>query len=162
MLSVISRTGIVEYFAISSGIMLECSGSRCDTTTNPKPVSGGVCVKNFWNASSPPADAPRATMQQRCLRVPCGRSGRVPAFVRFLPPPVVLIEGMVSFLGRRSISSSCRRVCRGVSRSAGLRLRRPTARRCRARADERLPASDLFHCDPPGPLLPPAPSPRAA
>src|SRR5262245_42011013 len=45
----------------SSGISVAWRGSRCWTTTNAIPVSGGTWAKNFWKASSPPADAPMPT-----------------------------------------------------------------------------------------------------
>src|SRR5262245_37234325 len=38
--------------------MLLCVASRCWTRTNAIPVSGGICLKNFSNASRPPAEAP--------------------------------------------------------------------------------------------------------
>jgi hypothetical protein len=45
----------------SSGISVAWCGSRCCTTTKDMPLSGGIAVKNFWKASSPPAEAPIPT-----------------------------------------------------------------------------------------------------
>src|SRR5437762_1328548 len=36
-------------------------GSRCGISTNARPLSAGMCVKNLLKASSPPAEAPMPT-----------------------------------------------------------------------------------------------------
>lgn len=41
--------------------MLACVGSRCWMSTKAMPLLGGIASRNFWNASSPPADAPNPT-----------------------------------------------------------------------------------------------------
>jgi len=42
--------------------MLTWDGSKCDTTTNPIPVSAGILVNSSCKASSPPAEAPIPTI----------------------------------------------------------------------------------------------------
>jgi hypothetical protein len=52
-----------------SGSMLLRPGDRCKTTTNANPLSLGIFVKNWRNASMPPADAPIATKPSGTLLV---------------------------------------------------------------------------------------------
>jgi hypothetical protein len=55
-------TGIVVQRPISSGRMLSRLGSRCMSTTYAQPASAGAVRKNRCSASTPPADAPSATV----------------------------------------------------------------------------------------------------
>lgn len=45
----------------NSGRWLTWVGSRCGITTKPRPFWAGMALKNLFNASSPPAEAPIAT-----------------------------------------------------------------------------------------------------
>lgn len=54
--------------ASSSANRLGCCGSRCCTSTNARPLSGGVWRINVVNACKPPADAPMPTT---CMCVCC-------------------------------------------------------------------------------------------
>ena len=45
----------------NSGRWLTWVGSRCGITTKPRPLWAGMALKNLFNASSPPAEAPIAT-----------------------------------------------------------------------------------------------------
>src|SRR5271166_3949607 len=45
----------------SSTMRLSWFGSRCWTSTKAMPLFAGIALKNFLNASSPPAEAPSPT-----------------------------------------------------------------------------------------------------
>ena len=74
----------------SSGMRVTWRGSRCWTSTNAIPLSAGMCEKNFWKASRPPADAPIPTTgaggEGRTAAPARSASGEgaVRRFVRFL------------------------------------------------------------------------------
>ena len=54
-------TGMDVYRRSNSGRWLTWVGSRCGITTKPRPLWAGMALKNLFNASSPPAEAPIAT-----------------------------------------------------------------------------------------------------
>jgi len=54
-------TGMEVCRRSSSGRWLTWVGSRCGITTKPRPLWAGMALKNLFNASSPPAEAPIAT-----------------------------------------------------------------------------------------------------
>ncbi len=73
----------------SSGRWLTWVGSRCGITTKPRPLWAGMALKNLFNASSPPAEAPIATTGKSLGRPAPGSSGSAgaPATGRSLSPP---------------------------------------------------------------------------
>ncbi len=62
--SVALRTSSFVRFARIAGSWLSCPGERCCSSTKPRLVFAGMCSSRRMNASSPPAEAPTATIGQ--------------------------------------------------------------------------------------------------